>query len=259
MKPKMFRWICFSALWLLAGMEIQAQSMYPSLPSSIYYNMDTSSIILAEEPIPRTSYTREELMKMMTDNSWDPDSAMFSISYEESPCTRMENVNLRLIEIKSQQLKGIVSEIIGKTLSEGYSISPDSLISRGVFFRISFYENCYLQTKNIGMHINVTSNYYLGTSYENIRRYHPDSNIYCCYLNGILGLVTFSNDIVRESTRQFFLEMTNFVAFHLYKKQIQKIPYNSNSDDNKDVHSNEYGLYRNYRLDGVNWVESYSR
>lgn len=259
MKSSVFRLFCSSALWLLAGVEIQAQSMYPSLSFSTYYNMDTSAIIIAEEPIPRTSYTREELMRMMMDSSWDPDSAMFSIPYEKAPCTKMQNVNLHLIEIKSQQLKGIVSEIIEKTLLEGYSISPDSLISRGIYFCISFYENRNSQTKNIGMHINITSNYYLGTSYENIRRYYPDSNICCCYINGILGLITFSNDIVEDSTRQFFLETTNYVALRLYKKQIQIIPHNSDFDNDKDIHSTEYGLYRNYRLVGKNWVECYSR
>lgn len=259
MKTNVFLLFCSFTLWLFAGMEIQAQSMYPSLPSLTYYNMDTSAIIIAEDPIPRTSYSREELLRMITDSSWDPDSAMFSISYEESPCTKIENVKLRLIEIKSQQLKGIVSEIIEKTLSDGYSISPDSLISRGIYFRISFYENRSSQTKLLGMHISVASNYYLGTSYENIRRYHPDSNICCCYLNGILGFVTFSNDIVGESIKQFFSATTNYVTLHLYKKQIQIIPHESDFNDDKDIHSTKYGLYRKYRLDGMYWVECYSR
>lgn len=243
---KTIRLFFLSYMWTLIGLEVNAQSMYPSLPSSVYYNMDTTTIILGEEQITRTSYTNEELTRILN-GSWDPDSAMNAIPYEEVPCTKTGRVTLPLLEIKSQELKRIVTEIIDKTFSEGYSPSPDTVISRGIVFNIRFYHDRYSQTKPMMMMIDVLSNYYFGANFKYNKRDYSDSNIYCCYHQGILGVVTFSNDIDAVPIKPFFAETGQNVTLHLYTKKVQIINLDLNST-NKDVHSTNYGLYRRYVL-----------
>jgi len=228
--------------------------MYPSLPSSIYYNMDTSKIILGEEQITRTSYTAEELARIF-DGSWNPDSAMLAIPYEDVPCTKNEIVTLPLLEINSRELESLISEIIDKTISEGYSYSPDTVISRGIVFNIRFYYDRYSQQKPIMMKINVLSNYYLGANFKYNKRNYSDSNIYCCYYKGILGIVTFSDDMEAASVKSLFAETEQNVSLYLYKKQRQKINSELGSPI-KDVHSTNYGLYRRYVLQNNKWVIS---
>lgn len=243
-----------SYLWMFTGLDANAQSIYPSFPPSIYYNMDTTAIILGKEQITRTSYTTEELARIF-DGSWDPDSALLATPYEEVPCTMVGRITLPLLEINNPELKRIVSEIIDKTLSEGYSSSPDTVISRGIVFNIHFYHDRYSQTKPVVMKIDALSNYYMGDSFKYKKRDYLDSNIYCCYHQGILGIVTFSNDIDKSSAKQFFAETAESVTLHLFKKQRQKINKDSVSPF-KDVHSTSYGLYRKYILQNNNWVIS---
>lgn len=252
MKIKTIILLFLTSIWTPWGLEANAQSMYPSLPSSVYYNMDTTKIVLEEERIAKTSYTGEELARIF-DGSWNPDSAMLTIPYEEVPCTKNEIVTLPLLEINSQELRMLVSEIIDKTISEGYSSSPDTVISRGIAFNIRFYHDRHSQPNPVMMKIDVLSNYYLGSNFKYNKRDHSDTNIYCCYHQGILGIVTFSDDIDAASVKSLFAQTGLHVSLHLYKKQRQVI--NSDLDSQiKDVHSTNYGLYRRYVLQKNKWV-----
>lgn len=252
MKIKTIILYFLSSIWAPFGFVVNAQSMYPSLPTSIYYNMDTSKIILGEDQITRTSYSGVEIARIF-DGSWEPDSAMLAIPYEDVPCTKNEIVTLPLLEINSRELDGLISEIIDKTISEGYSYSPDTVISRGIVFNIRFYYDRNSQQKNLMMKIDVLSNYYLGTNFKYNKRNYSGSNIYCCYHKGILGIVTFSDDIDASYVKSLFAETEQNVSLHLYKKQRQKIDSDLGSPI-KDVHSTNYGLYRKYVLQNNKWV-----
>jgi hypothetical protein len=243
-------------LWMSAGIKISAQSMYPALSSSTYYNMDTTTIILGEEQAPRMSYTSEELARIF-DGSWDPDSSMLAVPYEEVPCTKVGEITLPLRQINDDKFQNIIHEIINKTKEEGYSLSPDSIISRGVFFHISFYKDWRSPKRPIAMDVDIFSNYYLGTAYKYMTKGLIDSNVFCCYHQGILGIVTIMNDTVNESVKQFFSKTEQTVTLHLYKKQRMKYLLHSNLSSDRDARSTTYGLYRRYVFDNSIWIEHY--
>ena len=255
MKIEVIRLFFLLCIWTLTGLGVNAQSMYPAFPSSIYYNVDTTAIKLGKELVLKKSYTTEELARVF-DGSWDPDSAVLATPYEEVPCTMVGRIALPLLEINNPELIRAVSEIIDKTLTEGYSVSPDTVISRGVVFMIHFFRDRNSQTKPIVVGIDVLSNYYLGASFKYIKRDHSDSNIFCCYYQGILGIVTFSEDLDDVPFEQLFMETEQNVTLHLYKKQMLKIITEDSYSPTRDVHSNNYGLYRWYVLEGNKLVTS---
>lgn len=238
---------------------LHAQNMYPSLYPSIYYNMDTAVIKVEEEPNLNRKYTREEFARIL-DGTWDPDSALFARYLEEGTCAKVGDFILPLMVIKDKKMKAVVTEIIDKTIKDGYSCSPDSTVSRGIFFEIRIYKDFYsLTTRPLSMSIHVFSNYYLGNNFKYIKRDYPDSNIFCCYYEGILGVVSYSNETKPKLIKQYFSETEQYVTLHLYKKMIPILLIYSDSTycDKYDVHSTNYGLYRHYKIGMKRLTEDY--
>lgn len=255
MKLLLTNLILIVPIFFFCGVKVSAQNMYPNLSPLEYYNIDTGAILLEGNSYFKTSYTREELDKILSEPC-DADSIIQLTSYNEVLCTKIGDITLPLMEFKEKELLRIVDEIIGETIEKRGSPSPDSLISRGFFIYTSFYKDWHTPPRPIVMNLEVLSNYYLGSIYKNIRKNFSDSNIFCCYHQGILCVVTISNDIVGNSINHFFLESTQNITLHLYQKKRQKIITESNLS-NKDVRSTNYGLYRRYmRKRGV-WVECY--
>ena len=255
MKQTLTNLILIVPFFFFCGEKVWAQNMYPNLSPLEYYNMDTGAILLEGNSYFKTTYTREELDKILSE-PFDADSILQLTSYKEVPCTKIGNITLPLRDFKEKELLRIVDEIIGETVEKRGSPSPDSLISRGFLIYISFYKDRHTPPRPIIMNMEVLSNYYMGSIYKNIRKNFSDSNIFCCYHQGILGVVTFSNDIEGNSINHFFSESIQNITLHLYQKKRQKIITESNLS-NKDVHSTNYGLYRRYmRKRGV-WVERY--
>ena len=229
-----------------AGLVASAQNMYPSLSPLVYYNVDTAAITIVEDTTPKTTYPKDELERFF-DKREEPDSVALTTPYDDVLCTKVGVVHLPLMEVADIELQRILSEIIDKTLKEDYSQSPYKLISRGVFFHICFYRDWRNKDRSVVMAINVLSNYYLGSSYEMIRKNHSDTNAFCCYYKGILGIITITDYTVSELIKSFFSMAGQNVTLHLYKKQRMILLFHSDKS-NADVHSNAYGLYRRYLL-----------
>lgn len=248
------RLIVMCTLFLLITLDGKSQCVYPSYPITAYYNMDTSKIKIGESPLC-IKYSDDGFPRI-TEDSMDAYCGLSTMSYEDIPCSKFDNIQLPLMKINNKKMGKIVSRIISKTLAGDYSPSPDSLISRGICFLIMASDRLGNKTDTVGIKIEVLSNYYLGSCFEQLQRFYPTSNFFCCYHNGILGIIMFWGSRAEENIKCFFSEMDETVTLHLYKKQCEIINYNHNMDK-KEPYATNYGLYRRYVIT-KNGLKTYS-
>lgn len=227
----------------------KAQSVYPNLCPMDYYNMDTNRIVLTEELVKKEiCYTVDLGKKNATLVS---DSTVQLRPCENLLCTYIGGFYLSEMKIKNRYLKRQVSKIIKKTISDGYSRSPDTRISQGFFIHITAYWGDSSPT----IQMDAVSNYYMADVFDGIKRKNNKPDIFICWFRNVLVIVSCANDTVGDIIKRDFAETGRKLTVHVYKKQCEILLYGVS--DGMDVHSTEYGLYRKYKLGKTRWVESY--